>query len=184
MRRRLIILSDLWGVNKSQWVDLYLAELNSCFEVKYYDCCELGDVRKSVYTEEHLHHQFVSGGIERAVEKLTKLEPEHVAVLAFSIGGTIAWRFGLKTQRVDSMYCVSSTRLRFENTSPISSIALFYGEKDEHKPQQDWFRQMGIVPEIVKEGEHLIYAEPEFAKRLCKRIQQSIQAKAPTCNRQ
>jgi pimeloyl-ACP methyl ester carboxylesterase len=184
MRRRLIILSDLWGVNKSQWVDLYLAELNSYFEVKYYDCCELGDVRKSVYTEENLHHQFANGGIERAVEKLAELEQDHVAALAFSVGGTIAWKFGLKTQRVDSLYCVSSTRLRYENATPTRSIALYYGEKDEHKPQQDWFRQMGIAPEIVKDGEHLIYADSEFAKRLCRRIQQNLQAKMPTYNQQ
>lgn len=172
MKKRLVILSDLWGINKSQWIDYYWEELSKSFDIKYYDCCELGELSKAVYMEDTLHRQFVDGGIERAVKRLAEIEEDRVNILAFSIGGTIAWRFGIETSRIDSLYCVSSTRLRYESAKPNGRIELYYGEKDRYKPQQDWFRKLGIEYRIVENGEHLIYANPEFAKRLCKRILQ------------
>lgn len=174
MKKRLVILSDLWGINKSQWVEYYWKELSKSFEIKYYDCCELGGLNKSVYTEENLHRQFVNGGIKMAVQQLAELEKDRVYILAFSIGGTIAWKYGIETLRIDSLYCVSSTRLRYENAKPSGKIELYFGEKDNYKPQQDWFSKMDVYSEIVKEEEHLIYTNRKFAKQLCSRILESI----------
>jgi pimeloyl-ACP methyl ester carboxylesterase len=170
MKKRLVILSDLWGINKSQWVDFYREELSMYFDIVYYDCCKLGELSNAVYMEESLHRQFVDGGIERAVQRLAELEKDRVDILAFSIGGAIAWRFGIETSRIDSLYCVSSTRLRYENAKPSGKIELYYGEKDKHKPQQDWFNKMEVFCEIITDRDHLVYTEPEFAKRLCNHI--------------
>lgn len=41
--------------------------------------------------EAALHAAFLQGGIATAAVKLPKSEPGHVDILAFSIGGTIAW---------------------------------------------------------------------------------------------
>lgn len=174
MKKRLVILSDLWGINKSQWVDTYREELSNRFDIKYYDCCELGGISKMVYTEENLHRQFVNGGIEKAVQQLAELEKDRINILAFSIGGAIAWKYGIETLRIDSLYCVSSTRLRYENAKPSGKIELYFGEKDEYKPQQDWFSKMDIYSAIVKDEGHLIYANRRFAKQLCRRILESI----------
>ena len=61
-KQRIIILSDLWGEEKSDWIVHYISILEKYFEVKYYDSCILGGVDKSDYSEESLHHQFVTGG--------------------------------------------------------------------------------------------------------------------------
>ena len=47
MKSRLLILSDLWGNKRSDWVGFYLKLLEAEFDVCYYDCCELGDVDTS-----------------------------------------------------------------------------------------------------------------------------------------
>lgn len=87
---RLLLLSDLWGKEKSDWVCFYTDILKERFELKYYDFCELGNVDKTIYSEENLHQQFVNGGIEIAVEKLSQEETATINILGFSIGGLIA----------------------------------------------------------------------------------------------
>lgn len=40
--KKLILLSDLWGKEKPNWILQYTIVLEKYFDVKYYDCCELG----------------------------------------------------------------------------------------------------------------------------------------------
>lgn len=173
MKKRLTILSDLWGREKSEWLINYTRILKNDFDIAYYDSCELGEVDKAVYTEEKLHKQFVDGGIERAVEKLLEQEKDPINILAFSIGGTIAWNFGIVSNKIDSLICVSSTRLRNEVIKPNGKISLYFGENDEYKPPREWFDQMKLNPVILKGKSHQIYIEPEFAKEICKQIIES-----------
>ncbi len=160
---KLIILSDLWGKEKSGWTSHYTKLLSQHFDIQYYDSCELAGIDKSVYTEKALHHQFVNGGIERASHKLAELVQEEVHTLAFSIGGTIAWQFGLQTGNIKSLTAISSTRLRYEKVKPETSIKLWYGEDDNYRPSKDWFDQMEIECEIISGQGHLVYREPGFA---------------------
>ena len=155
MKKRLIILSDLWGKEKSEWLDNYIQNLKNAFEIEYYDCCELGDVDKSIYTEEILHQQFVNGGVNKAVQKLIDLEKGKINILAFSIGGVIGWKFGIESNKIESLYCVSSTRLRHESNKPKGIIHLYFGELDDFKPQKDWFNKMDLNYDILndKNGE-------------------------------
>jgi hypothetical protein len=157
MKPRLIILSDLWGKEKSGWVSNYVSLLKDKFEIQYYDCCELGSIDKINYTEENLHSQFVNGGIEKVVENLLKAEKNQIDVLAFSIGGTIAWKATLKGLNVRQLFAVSSTRLRYENEIPNGIIKLYYGENDTNKPSNDWFGKYSIDLEIIKNKEHNFY---------------------------
>lgn len=92
MKSRFIILSDLWGRDKSNWVSDYVELLRDNFEIQYYDCCELGGIDKTIFTEQSLHDQFVNGGFEIAVENLLNKEKGEIKILAFSVGGTIAWK--------------------------------------------------------------------------------------------
>lgn len=161
---KLVILSDLWGKEKSGWISYYTKPLSQHFDIQYYDCCELAGIDKSVYTQDGLHHQFVSGGIERAIRKLTELVEQETHILAFSIGGTIAWRFGLQTGMTRSLMAVSATRLRYEAAKPQAMIRLWYGEDDDYRPSRDWLNQMEIECEIVKSQGHLVYREPGFAE--------------------
>lgn len=170
MKPRLIILSDLWGKEKSDWVSTYVELLKSKFEIQYYDCCELGEIDKTNYTEENLHSQFVNGGIERAVRSLLKIEMNQIDILAFSIGGTIAWKAALRGLNVRSLFAVSSTRLRYEVEIPNGAIKLYYGEKDSNKPNNDWFEKHSIAFEIIKDKGHNFYTEKEYTTPICNKI--------------
>lgn len=170
MKPRLIILSDLWGKEKAEWIANYIEILESKFDIKFYDCCELANIDKTDYAEKNLHNQFVNGGIERAVENLLKIENEKIDVLAFSIGGTIAWKAGLKGLNVEKLFAVSSTRLRYENEIPNCAIKLYFGENDSNKPNEDWFEKQAIDFEIIKKKEHNFYVEKDFITSICSEI--------------
>jgi pimeloyl-ACP methyl ester carboxylesterase len=170
MKPRLIILSDLWGKEKSDWVSGYVELLSDKFEIQYYDCCELGGIDKTNYTEENLHSQFVNEGIEKAVENLLKTEKNKIDVLAFSVGGTIAWKAALKGLIVRNLFAVSSTRLRYENEIPNGAIKLYYGENDSNTPNENWFEKHSVDFEIIKNKEHYFYSETDCITSICAKI--------------
>jgi pimeloyl-ACP methyl ester carboxylesterase len=170
MKPRLIILSDLWGREKSDWVSDYVQQLKHKFEIQFYDCCELGAIDRSNYTEESLHIQFVNGGIEKVIENLLETEKNQIDILAFSIGGTIAWKAALKGLDVRNLCAVSSTRLRFEEDIPNGVIKLYYGENDINKPSNIWFEKHSINFEIIKNKEHNFYTQKDFATSICNEI--------------
>ena len=170
MKPRLIILSDLWGKEKSDWVSAYVELLNDKFEIQYYDCCELGGIDKANYTEENLHSQFINGGIEKGVENLLKKEKNQINILAFSIGGTIAWKSALKGLNVGRLFAISSTRLRYEDEILNGTIKLYYGENDNNKPNNNWFEKHSVDFEIMKNREHYFYAENDCITSICNEI--------------
>lgn len=169
-KSRLLILSDLWGKERSDWLKYYTEPLSQKFHIQYYDCCELGGINTSDYTEEELHRQFVQGGIDKAVVQLTALEREPVHILAFSIGGTIAWKFGLITGNLQSLYAVSSTRLRYEHQKPRGYLKLFYGVNDPFVPEQGWLDRMQIPYKIFSGQEHTLYTSRDFANTIMHEI--------------
>jgi len=170
MRPKLIILSDLWGIKKSNWVNIYTKRLNEKFDVKYYDCCELGEIDTSIYNQDILHNQFINGGIEIAASRLLELEKGKINILAFSIGGTIAWKAGVKGLKINNLYAISSTRLRYESKKPNCKINLIFGEKDNFKPNADWFKKTKVKFEIIKNEGHEIYQNPNNVLRVCEEI--------------
>ena len=170
MKPRLIILSDLWGREKSDWVSAYVELLKDKFEVQYYDCCELSEIDKTICKEENLHSQFIKGGIDKAVENLLKAEKNQIDILAFSIGGIIAWKAALMGLNLRNLFAVSSTRLRYEHEIPKSVIKLYYGENDNTKPNEDWFKKHSIDCVFIKNNEHDFYREKEFALSICSEI--------------
>lgn len=174
LKRRLLILSDLWGKEKADWVEYYQQALQHDFNIHFYDCCELADVDKSGYTQDALHKQFLNDGIEKAVEKLLTFETDKVTILAFSIGGTIAWKFAHASQKVSALYCVSSTRLRYETVKPTAKIQLWYGEYDHFRPSKDWFDQIDVDYDILKGEDHELYTKPVFAVKAIAQILKPI----------
>lgn len=166
----MIIVSDLWGKDRSEWIELYTTILKQKFDLFFYNSCLLGDVDKSVYDQHVLHQQFVRGGIDTAFKHLSKLEKHPIHILAFSVGGTIAWKYGLQTGNIISLTCVSSTRLRKETEKPIGDINLYFGEEDEYTPNVEWFKKMGINSHIIPSKGHQMYLETDFAEKLCHRM--------------
>ncbi len=171
-KQRIIILSDLWGEEKSEWLIYYTSILEKYFDVKYYDSCVLGGIDKSEYSVEELHHQFITGGIAKAVENILKEEKgkENILVLGFSIGGYIAWKAGNSGLKMQCLYAISSTRLRYETQKPSGTIELIYGEEDADKPDNNWFEKLGIRTNFYKHEGHELYTKKEIAGNICNRI--------------
>ena len=164
------MISDIWGKEKSDWLINYTRILETKYDITWYDSCELGNIDTSKYTQEHLHQQFVSTGIEKAVEKLAQLEPNPVCIIGFSVGGVIAWKYGLRNNQPNSLVCISSTRLRYETQRPKGTIELYFGEQDTFSPSTSWLNTMSANYKIIPQENHEIYRHPEFAKKLSTKI--------------
>lgn len=170
MHPKLIIISDLNGFDDSIWMENYLRFLESDFEISSYDSCKLAGINQDELTQDELHSQFINGGIEKAVQKLLELEMNVVNILAFSIGGTIAWKAVLLGLKVTNLYAISSTRLRYENQKPSCTIQLVFSENDLFKPEQSWFDNLNLETSILKNETHEFYKNEEFASHICKQI--------------
>jgi dienelactone hydrolase len=156
VKPRLLILSDLFG-GTTDWLKCYTDLLKPKFEIQYYDVLELAEIDSDNLTENEIHNQFLIGGIDKAVEYLLKLETKEVAVLGFSIGGTIAWKASIKGLNVTHLFAVSSTRLRYEVKAPNGNIKLYFGKKDPNKPNSKWFMDFNLENEILVNQDHQLY---------------------------
>ena len=76
MKKGVVIVSDLWGVQKSEWLVNFKELLEDQYTVKFYDACSLGEIDLTIYEQENLHRQFVDFGIEKAVSNLLNQESE------------------------------------------------------------------------------------------------------------
>ena len=167
---RIILLSDLWGKEKSEWIHFYLEILQNYFVVEFYDSCDLGNIDTTEYTEEKLHQKFLDGGIETAVKNLLERENQISTVLGFSVGGYIGWKAVLAGLKIDGLFAISSTRIRYEDKKPPGTIELYYGEEDNFKPNTEWFRKLELKENIYKKEEHNLYQKKEIAESICKKI--------------
>nr|WP_315244801.1 alpha/beta hydrolase [uncultured Flavobacterium sp.] len=167
VKPRLLILSDLFGGENPDWVQYYIDELKSKFDIQYYDVRELANISLEYVTESDIHNQFLNGGIDKAVNDLLELEKEETAVLGFSIGGTIAWKAALNGLKVSLLIAVSSTRLRFETQIPCCEIKLYFGQKDLNAPNPEWFSDLNISNHFFENQGHSLYLEKENAFVIC-----------------
>ena len=170
MKPRLLILSDLWGVSNSDWLKHYTENLKDDFDINYYDCRELAGINAEGLEESELHQAFVNGGIDKAVNELIEQEKDAADILAFSVGGVIAWKFGLANHKLNSITAISSTRLRKETSKPACSIDLYFGEQDEYRPKTNWHNTMEIKEQIFLNCEHDCYRNVTIANQICAKL--------------
>jgi hypothetical protein len=170
MKRRLLILSDLFGGENPEWIKYYTELLESKFDIQFYDVLKLGEIETSDFNEKKIHNQFLQGGIDKAVENLLYLEKEKVTVLGFSIGGTIAWKASIKGLNISQLIAVSSTRLRFETDIPNCKIKLYFGGKDLNLPDLQWFFDLQISNQFFENQDHQLYLEEKNALVICNDI--------------
>lgn len=157
MKEEIIILSDLWGINKSEWFVHFERMLSGNYYVKFYDSCKLGEIDLTPYEEKNIHKQFVKCGIEKASNKLLILEKQPKIYIGCSVGGVILWKAGLKGLPVKKLITISATRLRKEKEKPNCSIKTYFGELDEYKPKPTWFELVGKDANKILKGNHEIY---------------------------
>ncbi len=169
-KKRLIILSDLWGKKNTNWLSYYTNNLEANFEVVLYDTRKLGNVNNKTSSKKLIHQEFVQSGIDKAVDSLLKKEQDSPFILAFSVGGSIAWKAALKGLKTAGIYALSSTRLRFETQKPNTEIALYFGNNDAFVPDKYWFDQMGLKSTFFKNKAHEFYKEKESARLICRTL--------------
>lgn len=171
MKQQLLILSDLWGAQKANYLSQYATLLQTKFDITFLDSCEIGQINITPYVQKSLHQQFINGGIELAADYLVKNYQKEVNILAFSIGGTIAWKAALAGLKVRHLYAISATRLRYETIKPSSKISLVYGELDIYRPNENWFENIGISDITIydKEG-HDLYQKNKWIEQTCKTL--------------
>ncbi len=171
MKNRLIILSDLWGNEKAEWISIYIKALSVTYEVKFYDSCSLAGISTINLSEEERHLFFVDRGIENAVNELLRLEKEEVSILAFSVGGVIGWKAILRGLNATKFIAISSTRLRYEIEKPLSDVILYYGELDSFKPKGLWFEKMKEIKfQVEPNKKHAMYKEEEIMNKVCLKL--------------
>lgn len=170
MKPRLVILSDMWGLEHCAWIKHYVEVLDPVFSVQVHDSCVLGEVAAADADEEAIHSAFIHGGIDTAANKLLSLETGKVDILAFSMGGSVAWEAGLKGMEIGRLYAVSSTRLRLQTEKPDCRTQLFYGSEDPFQPNASWFEQLRLDPPLMERGGHDFYTGLASAGRICGRI--------------
>ncbi len=175
LKPKLILISDLWGKENGDWMEIYIQELNSDFKVTSYDSRELAEIPQSGLSEKEIHAQFVEGGIDRATENILRLEKNKCLVLAFSIGGTIAWKAALNGMPILKLIAVSSTRLRKEFQKPRCEIELIYGAQDENRPMDEWFEAIEVFPSILLGKPHELYTERNIIEKICGELSASLE---------
>jgi hypothetical protein len=167
MAEKLLILSDMWGVKKGFWITSYFGYLQQYFDITFYDCQQLANIDELINTEENLHKAFVKGGIDTAVAHLLKKETEASHVLAFSTGGTIAWKAALKGLPMKSLTALSATRIRMEESSPNVDMNLIFGECDKFKPGMIWAKQLGLDVNVIPNFGHELYSDEKIIAEIC-----------------
>lgn len=157
----------MWGLVGCTWIKHYVELLDPFFSIQLYDSCVLGEVSAADVVAGNIHSAFIHGGIDTAAEKLRMLEVEKVEVLAFSMGGSIAWEAGLKGLEIGHLYAVSSTRLRLQSEKPACRIQLFYGSDDPFQPDALWFETLKLEAALMERGGHDFYRDAAAAQRIC-----------------
>lgn len=166
MKKEVSIVSDLWGIKKSDWLLPFQQQLSPNYTIKFYDACELGEIDLQFYEEKNIHQQFIEFGIEKAVSKLLRLEQQAQLYIGCSIGGLIAWKAALRGLPIEKLIAISATRLRKEKEKPSCPVQLYFGKQDPYQPSQNWYEQMGSAEIKILEGDHHIYKDPLTVKQI------------------
>jgi hypothetical protein len=177
MAEKLVVISDMWGAKKGLWIASYFGYLQQYYDIVFYDCQQLGDIDVPLSTEENVHKAFVEGGIDTAVANLLKKETEPAHYLAFSTGGTIAYKAGLKNLSMKSLTVISATRIRLENQKPNTKLNLIYGECDKFKPSLKWAKSVGADLKIVPNFGHSLYSDEKIIAEVSLELLENITKK-------
>jgi len=178
MAEKLVVLSDMWGVKKGLWITSYFGYLQQYYDITFYDCQQLGDINEPVKTADNLHKAFVEGGIDIAAAHLAKKETTPSHYLAFSMGGTIAWKAALMGLPMKSLTAISPTRLRMELERPSCDINLIYGDNDPFRPDASWAKALDIDMQLVPNFGHELYSDEKIIDDVCMELLNKVTLKA------
>ena len=157
----------MWGVKKGLWITSYLAYLQQYFDITFYDSQQLAHLEVTVHSEENINRAFVEGGINTAAAHLMRKENEPAHYLAFSTGGTIAWKANLLGLPMLSLYTISSTRIRSEVNRPECPTTVLFGDGDIYRPKSDWYEKLQVKGELIRGFGHSMYSDEKVIQKVC-----------------
>lgn len=169
MKRKLWILSDIDTKINEKWIKNYINLLNTDFDVSYFNIRDLAGISLDKADIDAVHQDFIKFGIDEALSSLLSQNTNPNVLLGFSLGGTIVWKYALKTN-IPYLFAISSTRLRYENQVPDSEVYLEFGELDAYKPTSEWFENKVLNFNIRANSGHEFYKEIDYIKELSKKI--------------
>lgn len=170
MAKRLVILSDMWGIKKGMWITSYLAYLQPYFDIVYYDCRQLANIDVPQNTRENIYDAFINGGMDLAVRHLLKKETEPAHYLTFCAGGTIAYDAALKGLPVNSIYAVSPIDMGSFSEVPACPVTLIFGDQDSDIPDYLWADSHGIKMNRIEKYGHELYSDDKVITMICQDI--------------
>jgi len=159
-KRKLLIITDLWGMESGSYLSQYIRLLKPYYEIEIIAARTLAGISPLGLSQSCIHNEFIDGGIDKAVEKLVEsFDDKSVSILGFSIGGTIAWKAMLKGLKVEKLVAVSATRLRHESNTPGGKLFLYFGSEDNFIPDKKWFSETTALIKIYSDYGHELYKE-------------------------
>lgn len=167
MAHKLVVLSDIWGAKKGQWITSYLGYLQQYYDITYYDIQKLANIDMPLCTEDNLKKTFELGGANTATSHLLKKETAPAHYLAFSLGADIAWKAALEGLPALSLTLVSGNEISFDKPIPNVPIKLAYGEKDTCIPCKDVVGGFGMDMEVFPKFGHQLYSDEKIIGALC-----------------
>jgi len=163
-------ISDLHGLQNAEWMEYYYSSLEPYFTMRMIDSLLLAGIERHVFSEKEIHRAFLSGGLDTAANRLRVDFPEKAWVLAFSIGGTIAWKAALSGWNYHRNFTISSTRIRLEEQVPQNIPILVFGNQDPNAPALSWFEEHRLQCHWIAGGDHEFYKEPVHAAYICEQL--------------
>lgn len=153
--KKVVVLSDMWGRSMAKPAELLLP----LFDIKYYDLPTLAGIDVLIGDQDAIHQQWVSFGIDKAIQCLIQQETEPAIYLGCSVGGLVAWKAALQGLPVVKLLAFSSTRLRFETLRPSCPFKLYFGNEDVYRPNEEWIHKMGHDHCHIISGDHEFYLD-------------------------
>lgn len=166
---RIILVSDIHGLPQSaDWlgegVDTEIVKLSAAAGAE------------PLSGEALHHHLLTAGGMETAVEHLLALGGADVVGLGFSAGGTALWRAVARGMPLQTLVCVSSTRLRLETSRLPIPVHTFWGGADPNAPDEIWRGTVPTSSRVYQDRDHGFYQQTDgdAARRLQADIRKAL----------
>jgi len=167
MADKLIVVSDMWGVQKGLWITSYLGYLQQYFNIEFYDSRELSQVDKHLASSDEVHSAFINGGKDKAVAQLLAKENIASHYLTFCAGGTIAWEAALKGLPMKSLYAISPIDLENHSQGPDCPVKILFGEADDIIYDDEWAIRTGAQIETMPNFGHEMYSDEKIIQKVC-----------------
>lgn len=164
---KLYVVTDIHDEPKQeQCLSLRLESSTGVIRLALNELCNRPDL-----TGEALHrYLFRHSGMDEVVGSLKQTISEDAVGLGYSAGGTAIWRSAASGCSFNSVFCVSSTRLR-EELSISAPNHVFFGAEDQSKPN---FRWLESVPDqfTVFDGIGHNYYLQSASEAVCQTVDQ------------